>query len=886
MSPLASDHALVSDFARELDLLRERCAGDPRAELDHLWRLGLEREQIVTVAYRRDIIEDRLERMPLDPALAALVSRAIRWAWRDERMHALWARGALLRYGERLDAPRTVFTQIEGHVAGWLSSRQHHNRWTERPLTRLGAELLELAGAFAGRIPGAVRKELHYAPFRDVCRFNVAAEMTACMAWSRMAALAQDAGIPDEDALAFTRMAEDEDRHARMFAVLAAAFDAEDRLVVEAARLREDLEAIGQRFVALPSPDRPAWRNPLGKGAVVHVREASRAEQGPRLLTDLVEQTLGPRLEAFEAPRVAIKAAFLLAVRREDPSPHVSLDLLRALVAWLEARGARVTVIEARNLYGRFHANRDVLGVARWLGIGDLPIADAQIETAPHAFERGLGQDRVARSWKEADLRIVFGKLRGHPTGAMGALDACDGLGHPHDAFAFTARKTDRETATMMILDAFPPDLAILDAFTDVPDGLLGMMGIPDPRQPLRLYASADAVSLDAVIARHLDLRVDDESFLGAAFDWFGDPTMRLMVDGPNTPLPGWRRPDHTRRTALLARLSMPVFHHASQQGALFVPPMDEGAFPPLAPPSPAMRAAREVVWALVAGSPRAAPPEAPGLLTTGWCTVAGRAVRVARLGSGPPVVLLHGYPDNLRIWSRVAEGLALHHEVIAFDWPGLGYSEAWEGPLDPVALATRVERILDALDLDRVAVVGMDMGGPPALCLAAARPERVAAVGVLNSLLFGDGPTSWEIAVMRRSGLARAAFGWMAGTVYQRCKATFLRGAPLPEALDADLAGAFLHPEVRETVTVMCAAYERALPDLPQKYWQVRAPVLALWAEEDGHFPPGHAKRLASLVPGARSIVLPGALHWMAWTDAPAVVDHLRPFLEDAWMS
>src|SRR5436190_31496 len=50
-----------------------------------------------------------------------------------------------------------------------------------------------------------------------------------------------------------------------------------------------------------------------------------------------------------------------------------------------------------------------------------------------------------------------------------------------------------------------------------------------------------------------------------------------------------------------------------------------------------------------------------------------GRLLRIARLGSGPPLVLLHGYPDNLQIWSELAVRLADHFEVIAFDWPGMG---------------------------------------------------------------------------------------------------------------------------------------------------------------------------------------------------------------------
>ena len=55
-----------------------------------------------------------------------------------------------------------------------------------------------------------------------------------------------------------------------------------------------------------------------------------------------------------------------------------------------------------------------------------------------------------------------------------------------------------------------------------------------------------------------------------------------------------------------------------------------------------------------------------------------GRKLRVARMGLGPPVLLLHGYPDNLQIWCELAPRLATSFQVIAVDWPGMGESDRW----------------------------------------------------------------------------------------------------------------------------------------------------------------------------------------------------------------
>ena len=64
----------------------------------------------------------------------------------------------------------------------------------------------------------------------------------------------------------------------------------------------------------------------------------------------------------------------------------------------------------------------------------------------------------------------------------------------------------------------------------------------------------------------------------------------------------------------------------------------------------------------------------------------------IARLGSGRPVILLHGYPDNLQIWSEVAIRLADQFEVIAFDWPGMGNSDDWSGGTTPFHMADRLK--------------------------------------------------------------------------------------------------------------------------------------------------------------------------------------------------
>ena len=258
-----------------------------------------------------------------------------------------------------------------------------------------------------------------------------------------------------------------------------------------------------------------------------------------------------------------------------------------------------------------------------------------------------------------------------------------------------------------------------------------------------------------------------------------------------------------------------------------------------------------------------------------------GRLLRIARMGSGPPVVLLHGYPDNLQIWSELAIRLADQFEVIAFDWPGMGYSEAWPGGTTPFHMAERLHKILDELAIERASLVGMDMGGQPALVFAASHPERIHRLVVMNSLVLWDEKTSWEIQVLRKYGWNRFILRKFPRLVFSRAERTFLPlGRKLPSELRADLWKSFSQSDVRFFIARLCAGYQGTLMQLPEAYKKITCPTLALWGEQDQHFPPNHARRLCATVPGSILKIIPEAKHWMAWYLADTVAQTIRTFL------
>lgn len=260
-----------------------------------------------------------------------------------------------------------------------------------------------------------------------------------------------------------------------------------------------------------------------------------------------------------------------------------------------------------------------------------------------------------------------------------------------------------------------------------------------------------------------------------------------------------------------------------------------------------------------------------------------GRLLRIARVGSGPAVVLLHGYPDNLQIWSELATRLADQFEVIAFDWPGMGYSEAWPGGTTPFHMAQRLREILDELGIERASLVGMDMGGQPALVFAANHPDRIDRLVVMNSLVQWDEKTSWEIQVLRNYGFNRFVLRKFPRVVFRRAERSFLpRRRKLPSDLRADLWKSFSQNDVRFFIARLCSGYQGTLPQLPEVYRKITCPTFILWGEHDKHFPPNHARRLSAAIPGSILKIIPGAKHWMAWYLADTVAESIGTFLNE----
>jgi pimeloyl-ACP methyl ester carboxylesterase len=213
-----------------------------------------------------------------------------------------------------------------------------------------------------------------------------------------------------------------------------------------------------------------------------------------------------------------------------------------------------------------------------------------------------------------------------------------------------------------------------------------------------------------------------------------------------------------------------------------------------------------------------------------------------------------------------------------------MGESEEWTGGATPFHMAERLVAVMDALRVERADLVAMDMGGQPALVAAARHPERVRRLVVMNSLVWWEEETSWEIRVLRQYGWNRILIRWLPRLVFYRALATFLpRGTRLPAEIRDEFWRSFRRRDVRRFIARMCAGYQALLPRLPEECQKIKCPTLLLWGARDKHFPPRHAERLAQQVLSARRVVIPEAHHWMAWYRAPEVAGAILDFMASA---
>jgi pimeloyl-ACP methyl ester carboxylesterase len=253
--------------------------------------------------------------------------------------------------------------------------------------------------------------------------------------------------------------------------------------------------------------------------------------------------------------------------------------------------------------------------------------------------------------------------------------------------------------------------------------------------------------------------------------------------------------------------------------------------------------------------------------------------------GTGVPVVLMHGFPDNLHLYDLVLPHLAGRRPTVRFDFLGWGRSDKPSGyPYTARNQVGDLDAVVNEIRAPQVTLVAHDASGPPAIDWALANPERVAALVLLNTyyhwmpalrrppvIALYSTPllrTAARAAVRRWPELDRRLYRWQVGRFVAdderreefvaRLYAQFPPARPAFWRLNEDLL-----PTVLDR--------RRRVPEMRR----FAPPVRVVFGARDRSLNPRVARRFAALFPNSELHLIDGAGHFVQ-VDAPARVAEL----------
>ena len=241
--------------------------------------------------------------------------------------------------------------------------------------------------------------------------------------------------------------------------------------------------------------------------------------------------------------------------------------------------------------------------------------------------------------------------------------------------------------------------------------------------------------------------------------------------------------------------------------------------------------------------------------------TKAGALFYARRGDDGPALVCLHGAGGTHAHWGYQLRDLAGAARVYALDLPGHGRS-APPGRTSIGDYAADVLAFMDAVGLDRAALVGHSMGGGVALSAALSRPERVAGLGLVAT------GARLRVAPAILDGFARD----LAANIRTIVEHSYAAGAPSEMLARAERAYALCDPAVYRGDFLACDGF-----DVRDRLHAIGCPVEIVCGDADRMTPPKHAEQLRDRIAGARLTLAPGAGHMLPIEQPAAVTVVLR---------
>ena len=262
----------------------------------------------------------------------------------------------------------------------------------------------------------------------------------------------------------------------------------------------------------------------------------------------------------------------------------------------------------------------------------------------------------------------------------------------------------------------------------------------------------------------------------------------------------------------------------------------------------------------------------------------AGR-IRYREAGEGKPIVFVHGFLVDGRLWDGVVDSLSDRFRCLAPDWP-IGAQQVAMKPdadLSPYGIAAIVASFLEALDLTDVTIVGNDSGGAMSQVLVTRHPERIGGLVLTNCDTHENFPPGIFKAMPTLAALPGGMAVLAAFRIGALARAAFKPFSMKP--VPADLVASWMEPGLhdpgvkRDIRKVAVGMNKRYTLEAAEKLRNSDLPILLAWAPGDRFFPIKYAKRLAADTPNARIVEIPDAATFVPLDQPRRLADEIASF-------
>ncbi|HSS04843.1 MAG TPA: alpha/beta hydrolase [Solirubrobacterales bacterium] len=261
--------------------------------------------------------------------------------------------------------------------------------------------------------------------------------------------------------------------------------------------------------------------------------------------------------------------------------------------------------------------------------------------------------------------------------------------------------------------------------------------------------------------------------------------------------------------------------------------------------------------------------------------------IRYREAGEGKPVVFVHGYLVDGRLWDGVVAALSDRCRCLAPDWPIAAHQVAMKSDADlsPYGIAAIIASFLEALDLNDVTIVGNDSGGAMSQVLVTRHPERIGRLVLTNCDTYENFPPGMFKAMppiaKLPGGMAVLAAPFRIGALARAAFKPFSR-KPIP----ADLIASWMEPVMKDpgvrhdAKKVTVGMNKRYTLEAAEKLRGSDLPLLLTWAPGDRLFPLENAKRLAADTPNARLVEIPDSATFVPLDQPQRLADEIAAFV------